>query len=36
MMDLYMVASLAVIYGLFYGFMHWCADVVEEKGRDSL
>lgn len=36
MMDLYMVASLAVIYGLFYGFMRWCAGVIEDTGRDKL
>lgn len=36
MMDLYMVALLALIYGVFYGFMRWCAGVVEDTGRDKL
>lgn len=35
MLDLYMVAALAVIYGLFYGFVHWCAGVAEEAGGDE-
>lgn len=35
MMDLYMVAALAVIYGLFYGFMHWCEGVAEDSGRNE-
>lgn len=36
MMDLYMVVALAVIFSLLYGFMHFCAGVVEDKGRNEL
>ncbi len=32
MMDLYMVAALALIFGLFYVFAGWCERVVDDKG----
>lgn len=32
MMDVYMVAALTVIFGLFYAFATWCEHVVDDKG----
>ncbi|UQZ85268.1 hypothetical protein SK3146_04557 [Paenibacillus konkukensis] len=35
MLDICMIAMLAAMYGLFYGFMTWCGRVVAETGGDS-
>jgi len=35
MMDVYMVISLAVIFGLFYAFAQWCDHVIDNKGREE-
>lgn len=32
MMDVYMVAALAVLFVLFYSFARWCEHVVDDKG----
>lgn len=32
MMDLYMVAALTAIFGLFYAFTSWCGRIVDDKG----
>jgi hypothetical protein len=35
MMDVYMAAALAAIFGLFYAFANWCESIVEENGREE-
>ncbi len=35
MMDLYMVATLAVTFGLFLAFASWCERVVDDKGGEG-
>ncbi len=35
-MDVYMVAVLAVIFGVFYAFAQWCGHVAEDKGGTEL
>ncbi|GGF94996.1 hypothetical protein GCM10010912_44910 [Paenibacillus albidus] len=32
MMDVYMVAALVAIFGLFYAFASWCERVVDDRG----
>ncbi|MBA9086460.1 hypothetical protein FHR92_002938 [Fontibacillus solani] len=33
MMDVYMLAVLAAIFGMFYAFTRWCEHVVDGEGR---
>ncbi|SDG11470.1 hypothetical protein SAMN04488542_12653 [Fontibacillus panacisegetis] len=33
MMDVYMLAALAAIFGTFYAFARWCGHVVDDEGR---
>lgn len=35
MMDVYMLAALAAIFGIFYAFARWCGHVVDGKGRED-
>ncbi len=35
MMDVYMAATLAAAFVVFYGFTAWCGHVIEDKGEDS-
>ncbi len=35
MMDVYMAAVLAAVFGLFYAFANWCEVLVEDKGREE-
>lgn len=32
MMDVYMLACLAVIFGVFYAFAQWCERIVDDQG----
>lgn len=34
-MDVYMLAVLAAVFGLFYAFANWCEVLVEDKGREE-
>lgn len=35
MMDMYMVAMLTAIFGLFYWFASWCERVVDDQGGEG-
>jgi hypothetical protein len=34
-MDLYMIGTLIVCFGLFYGFLAWCDRAVKQTGGDG-
>jgi len=35
MQDFYMFGALLASFGLFYGFLTWCASVIEKTGGEG-
>ncbi|CAM4005221.1 TMhelix containing protein [Paenibacillus alkaliterrae] len=35
MVDVYMIVVLLACFGLFYGFLTWCGNVIEQAGGDN-
>ncbi|QYR23173.1 DUF2681 domain-containing protein [Paenibacillus sp. sptzw28] len=36
MLDLYMILLLGGAFTLFYGFLSWCSQVIDEAGGEQL